>query len=581
MRRAYFSKSSKKRVAKHSAGNLIFLLVFALLCGDWAEPAKATAAVGGHKALSKLLPDSSNASTTDILLAQAAKLKNFPDDQQIPLPGPDSKDSVTLWQLPEDFKSVIETDSDGIYGIYYSAWNRNKPEVKLPWVFGAGWIGGGKNNNYQPRKDNAFLAKELSEKYLAQKQSFMAECDSSVDNGPGCVDEINGKKVKNLNLYGFWNGGGFAYGAIKSDQSVSRPSGGSNPQIGYYWNGELYRTNNGDNYKIQFFAGCKLNTINTSVSVSGLSLPEDCKDGTAPVLDGGSLNFDTKQEYSRSLYVTSKGGTIDNKGENIILKGTIQSIANTSENPSPLSFEGIGLTSLQGNNSYLNPTTVKEGVLEVTNVNGLGSAKAGTRVEKGAVLRISVSGKPTSQGSTSNDAEINEKITLTGGELDLNGNYINLRKGVVLEGKGTNSTIRVKKGSTEVFARSTISGDGGLIKDGEGFLRLGGGKPQTYEGETIIEAGELRFAETTSTPETTDVTVTEGATLRLMGGPGTAGGLNTVRSIEGEGRILLNTDKAHLSVNVSSSEKNHKFEGFILGGPGANSFPLSKLLMES
>ena len=135
-------------MAKHSAGNLIFLLVFALLYGDWAEPAKARAAVGGHKALSKLLPASSNASTTDILLAQAAKPKNFPDDQQIPLPGPDSKDSVTLWQLPEDFKSVIETDSDGIYGIYYSAWNRNKPEVKLPGVFGAGWIGGGKNNNY-------------------------------------------------------------------------------------------------------------------------------------------------------------------------------------------------------------------------------------------------------------------------------------------------------------------------------------------------------------------------------------------------------------------------------------------------
>jgi hypothetical protein len=57
-------------VAKHSAGNFIFLLVFALLCGDWAEPAKATAAVGGHKALSKLLPDSSKISTETILLAQ-------------------------------------------------------------------------------------------------------------------------------------------------------------------------------------------------------------------------------------------------------------------------------------------------------------------------------------------------------------------------------------------------------------------------------------------------------------------------------------------------------------------------------
>ena len=130
--------------------------------------------------------------------------------------------------------------------------------------------------------------------------------------------------------------------------------------------------------------------------------------------------------------------------------------------------------------------------------------------------------------------------------------------------------LGLKLSSTEVFARSTISGDGGLIKDGKGFLRLGGGKPQTYEGETIIEAGELRFAETTSTPETTDVTVNKEATLRLMGGPGTAGGLNTVGSIQGKGRIVLNTDKAHLSVNVPSSKKNHEFEGSILGGPGAN-----------
>ena len=58
-------------MAKHSVGNLIFLLVFALLCGDWAEPDKASAAVGGHKALSNLLPASSKVSTNNILLAQA------------------------------------------------------------------------------------------------------------------------------------------------------------------------------------------------------------------------------------------------------------------------------------------------------------------------------------------------------------------------------------------------------------------------------------------------------------------------------------------------------------------------------
>ncbi|WP_156771057.1 autotransporter outer membrane beta-barrel domain-containing protein [Synechococcus sp. CC9902] len=531
-------------------------MVFALLCGDWAEPAKARAAVGGHKALSKLLPASSNASTTDVLLAQAPKPKNFPDDQKIPLPGPDTKDKVTLWQLPEDFKSVIATDSGDFYGIYYSAWNREREDVQLPGVYGSGWIDGSKNNNYQPWKDDEDLAEELSVKYLAQKQSFMVECDSSKDYQTGCVDEVNGEKVKNLNLYGFWNGGGFAYGAIKPDQSVSRPSGGNSPKIGYYWNGELYQTNGGDNYKIQFFAGCNLNTINSSVSDSGLSSPEDCKNGTAPVLDGGSLNFDTKQEYSSSLYVTSKGGTIDNNGRNLILDGTIQSIGDTSDSPSSLFFDGEGSTSLQGNNSYLNPTTVKEGVLEITNVDGLGSADAGTRVEESAVLRISVSGVQTPEGQGAiNDAKINEEITLAGGEIDLNGNYIDLKGGVVLEGDGVNSTIRVKGGSTEVFARSIISGDGGLIKDGEGFFRLGGGGPQTYNGETIIKAGELRFADSTSTPKTTHVTVKEGATLRLVGE-------NEVSSIEGSGRIFLQNDGSALTVNVED-ESNPDFEGSI------------------
>ena len=263
---------------------------------------------------------------------------------------------------------------------------------------------------------------------------------------------------------------------------------------------------------------------------------------------GGNLILDegfTSFEVRPNALVEGNGGLVKTGPQTTVLKGT-------------------------GTFAYEGDVFVQGGVLEITNATGLGSTDAGTKVEKGAILRISLSGKPTSQGSPSNDAQINEKITLTGGELDLNGNYIDLKKGVVLEGKGVNSTIRVKDSSTEVFARSTISGDGGLIKDGKGFLRLGGGKPQTYKGETIIEAGELRFAETTSTPESTEVTVKKGATLRLMGGPGTAGGLNTVGSIQGKGRIVLNTDKAHLSVNVPSSKKNHEFEGSILGGPGAN-----------
>lgn len=64
----------------------------------------------------------------------------------------------------------------------------------------------------------------------------------------------------------------------------------------------------------------------------------------------------------------------------------------------------------------------------------MGSTDAGTRVEKSAVLRISVSGVQTPEGQGAiNDAKINEEITLAGGEIDLNGNYIDLKGGVVLE----------------------------------------------------------------------------------------------------------------------------------------------------
>ena len=47
-----------------------------------------------------------------------------------------------------------------------------------------------------------------------------------------------------------------------------------------------------------------------------------------------------------------------------------------------------------------------------------------------------------------------EKIALSGGVLDLNGSYIDLRGGIILEGDRINSTIRVKDGSTEVFSEA-------------------------------------------------------------------------------------------------------------------------------
>ena len=66
--------------------------------------------------------------------AQDDEPVNFPADQQIPKPGPATDLEVTLWQLPENYKSVIKTDSGEMYGIYYSEWAR-KENPPLPGVF--------------------------------------------------------------------------------------------------------------------------------------------------------------------------------------------------------------------------------------------------------------------------------------------------------------------------------------------------------------------------------------------------------------------------------------------------------------
>ena len=116
---------------------------------------------------------------------------NFPEGQVVPEPGPstsDDKNQVTLWQLPDDYKAILETESGELYGIYYSAWsdpNNDNPGVSATkWVDGAGdanvpWAGQG----------NADLARELSTLYLKEKGSFMAPCgQKSEGTNTTCVE---------------------------------------------------------------------------------------------------------------------------------------------------------------------------------------------------------------------------------------------------------------------------------------------------------------------------------------------------------------------------------------------------------
>ena len=108
--------------------------------------------------------------------AQAPTPVNFPSDQKPPEPGPitdDDSDKVTLWQLPEELKAIIETDNGEFYGIYYSAWSDplKDNKQKTPGVSAPGWITGANVQNV-PWQGDQQLALELSQKYCALKKIF-------------------------------------------------------------------------------------------------------------------------------------------------------------------------------------------------------------------------------------------------------------------------------------------------------------------------------------------------------------------------------------------------------------------------
>ena len=93
--------------------------------------------------------------------AQVEGPKNFPKGQEIPLPGPQTPDNkVTLWQLPEELKAIIETDDGEFYGIYYSAWSDplKDSKQKIPGVSAPGWITGANVQNVPSGRSTAVVA---------------------------------------------------------------------------------------------------------------------------------------------------------------------------------------------------------------------------------------------------------------------------------------------------------------------------------------------------------------------------------------------------------------------------------------
>ncbi|MDQ1110238.1 fibronectin-binding autotransporter adhesin [Stenotrophomonas rhizophila] len=161
----------------------------------------------------------------------------------------------------------------------------------------------------------------------------------------------------------------------------------------------------------------------------------------------GTFDTDTNTTLTNSGDVSGNGGLIKNGEGGLELTGTVSHSGGTIVNEGELT--------LSGQNTYTGGTTLNGGVLNVSSDGNLGDAAGG--------------------------------LTFNGGTLHTTGD-VNSDRDVVLAGDGTFST----ESNTTLTNSGDVSGNGGLIKNGEGGLELTG--TVSHSGGTTVNEGELTLS---------------------------------------------------------------------------------------
>ncbi|WP_419403492.1 autotransporter-associated beta strand repeat-containing protein [Stenotrophomonas rhizophila] len=161
----------------------------------------------------------------------------------------------------------------------------------------------------------------------------------------------------------------------------------------------------------------------------------------------GTFDTDANTTLTNSGDVSGTGGLIKNGEGGLELTGTVSHSDGTTVNEGELT--------LSGQNTYTGGTTLNGGVLNVSSDGNLGDATGG--------------------------------LTFNGGTLHTTGD-VNSDRDVVLAGDGTFNT----DADTTLTNSGDVSGNGGLIKNGEGGLDLTG--TVSHSGGTTVNEGELTLS---------------------------------------------------------------------------------------
>lgn len=242
---------------------------------------------------------------------------------------------------------------------------------------------------------------------------------------------------------------------------------------------------------------------NTLVTSGTLNLNSGSNLGSAFLtVNGGTVNVNTDQTVGT---IAGTGGTIDiDAGKTLTFGGSLdKSFAGVVTGDGGLTKQGTGTFTLSGANSYKGLTTIKAGTLQVSNASGLGTTDAGTTVNSGATLALSggitvaeaITLNGTGVGGNGALRNVSGLNTLTG-QITLGsaasisadgGSQLNVSGGI--DNRGFDLTTG---GVGQVIVSSAISGSGGLVKEGTGFVYLTG--TNSYTGTTRVNDGSLNVS---------------------------------------------------------------------------------------
>lgn len=256
-------------------------------------------------------------------------------------------------------------------------------------------------------------------------------------------------------------------------------------------------------------------TMQTSQRVGFLNFNSD----HAYLLTGAQVEF--QRTANQIAQLTANGAGAHVLASNVLLRSNLEfsgsgqlTISGSIDNQGParsLTKEGTGTLRLSGNNaSWQGDITINQGTLIAAHNNALGNTSSALTVNSGGTLAFEggvninynsmTAGGPGHAGSgalrnISGTNIFDSTINLSGattvisnaGQLSLGSSttwkQLNLGANTLTVGGDSNTTINL-----------TISGTGGLVKEGGGDLVLAGPGGNTYSGNTLVREGTLILA---------------------------------------------------------------------------------------